>query len=205
MTYFDAPGRAEPIRTAFHIAGIDFEDHRLKFPDFMARRAQGEFPLRAVPVLAVDGVQVVQTAAILRYVAKIADTGLYPADAMRALIVDSALDSINDTLSHALMPSFMEQDAEKRRAMRAAFVEGPMTRVFTYIEGLLNTYGGPFLGGDALSIADLVLALQVLQIRSGGLDDVAPDVLTPYPLINALTDAYQAEPRIQACAKSSAR
>jgi hypothetical protein len=37
------PGRAEPIRVAFHIGGVPFEDERLSFPDFGAAKAAGKF------------------------------------------------------------------------------------------------------------------------------------------------------------------
>jgi glutathione S-transferase len=66
LTYFDAPGRAEPIRVALHLAGIDFEDHRVQFPEFAALKSGGGLPLGSVPVLEVDGCVFAQTAAILR-------------------------------------------------------------------------------------------------------------------------------------------
>ena len=51
LTYFDSPGRAEPIRVALFLAKLPFEDRRLKFPEFMAQREQGAFPLGAVPIV----------------------------------------------------------------------------------------------------------------------------------------------------------
>ena len=53
LTYFDIDGgRAEPIRIAFHAAGIDFEDIRLSFPEFGEMRKNTRF--NAVPVLEID-------------------------------------------------------------------------------------------------------------------------------------------------------
>ncbi|MBT9556975.1 MAG: glutathione S-transferase family protein [Myxococcales bacterium] len=198
LTYFDSPGRAEPIRVALFMGGLAFQDRRLKFPEFAEARAQGDFPLGAVPVLDVDGVKIVQTAAILRYVARIGDQTLYPTDPWSALLVDSALDSFNDTLSQALMPSLFERDASKKLAMRAEFAAGPMARVMTYCEGLVGQSAGPFVSGTTLSIADIVIALQVLQIRSGILDGLTTAMLEPYPLLNALADAYSADARVVA-------
>ena len=55
LTYFDMDGgRAEPIRIAFHAAGIDFEDIRITFPEFVEARASYRF--NCVPVLEIDGV-----------------------------------------------------------------------------------------------------------------------------------------------------
>lgn len=49
LTYFDAPGRAEPVRIALNLAGLEFEDRRLKYPGFAEMKQQGAFPLGSVP------------------------------------------------------------------------------------------------------------------------------------------------------------
>lgn len=196
LTYFDSPGRAEPIRVALHMSGIAFEDVRLKFPQFIEGKARGDFPLGSVPVLEIDGHKVVQTGAILRYIARIGDTTLYPSDPAVALAVDSALDTLNDTLSSAMLPSLFERDPVKKLAMRVELAAGPLARAYRYIEGLIERTGGPFIGGEHLSIADLVLAGQVQQIRSGGLDGLSAATLAPYPRISAMADAYEADPRV---------
>lgn len=38
LYYFDLKGRAEPIRLAFSIGKIEFEDERLSFRDFLDTR-----------------------------------------------------------------------------------------------------------------------------------------------------------------------
>lgn len=202
LTYFDSPGRAESIRVALHMGGLPFEDHRLKFPDFAQAKAAGSFPLGAVPMLEVDGVAIVQTPAILRYVARIGDRSLYPdQDAWAALLVDSALDTVNDTLSHALLPSLFERDPAKKLAMRAELAAGPFTTVLRYLEALLGHAGGPFVAGGTLSVADIVIALQVAQVESGRLDGLDGTMLAPYPRVRALAAAYAGDPRVIAYAR----
>jgi len=198
LTYFDSPGRAEPIRVALHMGGIAFDDHRLAYPDFAAAKAKGEFPLGSVPVFEVDGLRIAQTAAILRYAARIGDNSLYPSDTYAALLVDSALDSFNDTLSNAMLPSFFERDMTKKLSMREALMAGPLKLVLEYVEGLIARSGGPFVAGKVLSIADIVIALQVLGIRGGHVDGITGAYLERWPKIGALTDAYLADPRVQA-------
>lgn len=198
LTYFHGAGRAEPIRIAFFLADVPFEDHRVGFPEFMSLKTSGRLPLGALPILEVDGHVFTQTTAMLRHVARLGDTGLYPSDPYMALVVDSALETLNDTLSHARIPSLREQDIEKKLAMRAELVNGPMKLVFSYLEGLVAAFGGPFLTGGNLSIGDLVLAQQILEIRNGELEGVTEEHLKPYPNLNALADAYLADPRIKA-------
>jgi glutathione S-transferase len=198
LTYFDSPGRAEPVRLALRLGGLPFTDKRLNFQQFGELRSSGALPLGSVPLLEIDGVTYVQTAAMLRYVAKIGDASLYPADPLAALAVDSVIDCINDTWYGALMPSLFERDVERKMSMRAQFVAGAMTKVLTYIDGVLARSGGPFVAGEALSLADLTLVGPLLQIRGGRLDGVGPELLDAWPRIGALVDAYLAHPRIVA-------
>ena len=69
LTYFDFDGgRAEPIRIAFHAAGIKFEDDRISFEEFGEMR-EGT-PFNSVPVLKINGVAMTQSNSLSRYVAK---------------------------------------------------------------------------------------------------------------------------------------
>ena len=90
LTYFDFDGgRAEPLRIAFHAAGVEFEDDRISFPEFGEMR--GNWRFNAVPVLEIDGTVVTQSNAMNRYVGKMG--GLYPTDDLQALYKqDCALD-----------------------------------------------------------------------------------------------------------------
>lgn len=196
LSYFNMPGRAEPVRVAFFLSDVPFEDHRIAYPEFGAMKASGALPLGSVPVLEVDGLVMPQAGAMLRYVAKLGNAGLYPTDPTDAFIVDSTLDCFNDTLSSAMAPTYRENDLEKRIEMRRAVVAGPLTKILAHTEKLIERSGGPFLLGKTMSIADLVIASQVFGMRSGALDGLTGDDLNDFPRINALADAYAADPRI---------
>ena len=198
LTYFNGPGRAEPVRMALFIAGLPFTDHRVDFAGFTAARTDGKLPLGQLPVMDVDGVRFTQTGAMLRYVAKAGKTDLYPDDPRQALIVDSAIDTFNDNMSHALVPSMFERDPDKKLEMRKAFVAGPMSQCCSYVEGLVAQSGGPFLTGANLTIADLVLGCQMRQFYSGRLDGITPETLAPYPYLRSLAEAFNAHPQIKA-------
>ncbi len=199
LTYFPFGGRAEPIRVAFHIAGIEFEDRRIPGPEFAACRARGEFPLGSVPVLDIDGVAFVQSIAQLRYVANLVpDSGLYPIDPYAALLVDSVIDTLNDTLGNGLSPSMKASDPDEKAKLRQVFLQTVVPKCFGYTEELLGRVEGPFLTGDTLTIGDIVIGLTALLYSSGYLDGVSAEVLEPYPRIRALADAYMAHPAIKA-------
>lgn len=195
LTYFDGAGRAEPIRIALFLAGIPFEDKRVSFPEFMALKQSGALPLGSLPVLEHEGRTIAQSVAILRYLGRLAGKGLYPESPEAGLLVDSALDTFNDTLSHALHPSMFERDAEKKLAMRREFIAGPMATCCGYVESLIK---GPLLVGETLTIADLVIGGSVEFYLSGKLDGVGSDALSAYPRLLALAEAYRAHPDVVA-------
>jgi hypothetical protein len=57
LIYFDFGGRGEPIRLAFRIGDVAFEDDRIAPSDWPGRKA--EMPLGAMPVLEVNGTRLV--------------------------------------------------------------------------------------------------------------------------------------------------
>ncbi len=77
LTYFDFDGgRAEALRIAFHIGGIDFEDNRITFEEFGSIRTSLRF--NCVPVLEIDRAQITQSHGLAHYIGKL--SGLYPKD-----------------------------------------------------------------------------------------------------------------------------
>ncbi len=128
LTYFDFDGgRAEPVRIAFHIGGIAFEDNRITFPQFAETRSTLRF--NAVPVLEMDGVQITQSNAIGGYVAKMA--GLYPEDNLQALYCDEVTGALED-IDHYVVQTFGLEGQELQVA-REVLME---KRLSVFLRGL---------------------------------------------------------------------
>lgn len=172
LTYFDFDGgRAEPVRIAFHAAGIDFEDNRLSFQEFGEMRKDTRF--NSLPVLEIDGNQVTQTNALCRYVGKMAS--LYPVDDVQALYCDEVLDALEDLL-HKIVPTFGLQGEELQKA-REKLVDGWLTVHLRGLGELLARGGGEYFAGDSLTMADLKAFVQVRSLRAGTLDHVPADLV----------------------------
>ena len=170
LTYFDIDGgRGEPVRIAFHAAGIDFNDHRISFQDFMQTR--GEMPFTCAPVLEIDGVPVTQSNAMLRYVGKMA--GLYPEDSLQALYCDEAIDAVEDLLHHIVRTLMLEGDALK--TARDELREGWLTTFVKGYEQLLERGGGSYFADNRLTVADLKVFVQIRSLRNSGLEHVPAD------------------------------
>jgi len=171
LTYFDTDGgRGEPIRIAFHAAGIAFEDNRVTFQDFMAMRGDTRFG--ALPELEIDGVRFTQSNAIGRYIGRMAK--LYPQDDFQALCCDEVLGAVEDA-QHAIGTTFGLQ-GDELRAARERLVDGKLT---TYVRGLgeLLERGGDYFADNRLTIADLKVYYLVRWLCSGMLDHVPTDLI----------------------------
>lgn len=172
LTYFDFDGgRGEPVRIAFHAAGIEFEDNRLSFPEFGEARLS--FRFNCVPVLEIDGAAVTQSNALNRFVGKLA--GLYPEDDLQALYCDEVLDALEDLTQRVVQTFGLEGDALKQA--REALVEGWLSVYLRGLGDLLERGGGEFFADNRLTMADLRAFVQVRSLRAGTLDHVPTDIV----------------------------
>lgn len=172
LTYFDVHGgRAEPIRLAFAVGGIAFEDHRFAYPEFAEVRKNT--PFGQVPVLEIDGVQVTQCDAMLRYAGKLA--GLYPNDAYQALLCDEVMYVVEEA-GVKMGPTYrMTGDAQKEA--RLALVNGSMPVYLAWLEKQLLAHGGEYFADGRLSVADLKVFVDVRTLNSGRLDHIPTDLV----------------------------
>lgn len=117
LTYFNFPGRAEPIRQALRLGGIDFIDNRIEGKDWGALK--NSTPWGSMPYLEIDGRTIAQSNNILRFVGR--RTGLYPtaypAEEYAMAQIDELMDACEDAGSK-LVPTFSMPDGPEKLAKR---------------------------------------------------------------------------------------
>ena len=194
LNYFDFHGgRAEPVRLALHLGGVPFEDHRFTFPEFAAFRTTT--PFGQVPTLHVDGVQVTQSDAILRYAGKLA--GLYPTDPLQALLCDEVAYVVEEA-SVRIGPTF-RMSGEEQKAARLALVNGSIPVYLAWLQTQLAAHGGDFFADNRLTVADLKVFVDVRGLNSGRLDHVPTDLVERVaPALNAHMQRVGNTPGVQA-------
>lgn len=194
LTYFDFDGgRAEPIRIAFHAAGIEFEDHRLSFAEFGKMRKSTRF--NSVPVLEIDGAAVTQSNAMCHYVGKMA--GLYPEDDLQALYCDEAMGAMED-LMHYIVRTFGLEGDELKRA-REKLVDGWLSVYLRGLDELLTRGGGDYFADGRMTMADLKVFVQTKSLLAGTLDHVSPDIVQKLaPTLVAHEKRIEKEPQVVA-------
>lgn len=194
LTYFDFDGgRGEPVRIAFHHGGIEFEDDRISFEEFMKTRESARF--NSVPTMEIDGKTLTQTNAMLRYVGK--KVGLYPEDEMQAFFCDEPMEAVEDML-HRIVATFGLEGEELRKA-REELAAGWLKTFIKGLDELLARGGGEYFADNRLTVADLKVFVQMRSLANGTLDHVPTDFVEQIaPALAAHRDRVAADPIITA-------
>jgi glutathione S-transferase len=186
LVYFDAPvSRGEECRLALHLAGVEFEDVRIKGADWPAMKAQT--PYGGLPVLEMPGKPpLAQSNAILALIGR--QHGLHPADAFEAARHEAMMNNVED-LRWILAPSLRISDPEAKKVAREALVATVLPDWATHAEK--SIIGEPFFGGAQLNVVDLKLYVLVHWLSSGTLDHVPATIYAGFPKLMGVHDAVR--------------
>jgi glutathione S-transferase len=191
LTYFDAPvSRGEECRLALYVAGVPFEDERLKGPQWQERKAST--PFGALPVLTIEGKgQLAQSNAILRFVGS--QFGLHPTDPFEAARHEAILGAVED-LRGRLSPLNRIKDPEEKKKAREELAAGYLQEWGACIERQIGD--GPFFAGSRLSVADLKVFVTAGTLIRGMVDYIPTDVFKAFPKLVRLVDAVKHHPKV---------
>lgn len=200
LIYFDFAGsRGEECRIALHLAGIDFDDVRVKDEQWRAMKA--EMPFGALPVLELPGKPpLAHSNAILVLIGR--QHGLHPADAFEAARHEALMCAVEE-LRHTITPTLRISDPEQKRRAREALAANELKTWGGQVERQLGD--GPFVGGATLQVADIKLYMVVRWLTSGTLDQVPTSVLDHCPRLLHLYRAVGEHPGVKAWLAKSGR
>ncbi|CAP26701.1 Protein CBG06384 [Caenorhabditis briggsae] len=169
LTYFDARGFAEPARMLFHLAGVSFEDVRVSREDGSWEKVQDSTPFGKLPVLSVDGFDIPQSAAIIRYLAnKFGYAGKSPEEkAWADAIVDQFKDFVG-AFSELILAQRSGKSAEEIARISTEITTPAKEAWFKILNGILDKSKSGFLVGDGLTFADLVAVENVTTLEKNG-------------------------------------
>lgn len=186
LIYFDAAvSRGEECRLALHLAGVDFEDVRLKRPEWLEMKPK--MPFHSVPVLEMPGrPPLAQSNAILVYVGR--GHGLHPKDDFEAARHEAMMGHLEDLRAHVTPTLRISDEAEKRRAREQL----ASSYLPTWAECSEKQIGdGPFFGGAAVNVVDLKVFSVVRWFLGGALDHIPVTVFAPFPKLTKIHDSVR--------------
>jgi len=148
LIYFDYTGYAEPIRLALTHAGVPFEDVRNKYE--FGWQAKIQSPFGKLPVLEVDGKQLPESLAILRFVGE--KHALQASDPWDRALGDALATSINDfsPVYDTLDFTTMKWDIQKIEKLMKELVSPR----FKYFDEHLSKSKSGYFAGDKLTWVD---------------------------------------------------
>ncbi|KAM6272099.1 uncharacterized protein M6G45_003277 [Spheniscus humboldti] len=189
LYYFDGRGKMESIRWLLAAAGVEFEEEFLETREQYEKLLQGGSLLfQQVPMVEIDGMKMVQTRAILSYIA--AKYNLYGKDLKERALIDMYVGGTDDLMGFILMFPFLS--AEDKEKQRAVIVQKATSRYFPAYEKVLKDHGQDFLVGNNFSWADVHLLEAILMV-----EEKKSDVLSGFPQLQAFKARISSIPTIK--------
>lgn len=185
LTYFDAPvSRGEECRLALHLAGVDFDDNRVKAADWP--QLKNQTPFGGMPILELPGKPpLAQANAILAFIGR--SYGLHPTDLFEAARHEAVMAHVEDLRAN-FAPTLRMQDPEKKTAREALATNYLPAWAARTEKQIVNA---PFFGGDAINVVDLKLHMAVRWFNSGKVDYIPATIFDDFPKLNRIHDAVR--------------
>ncbi|XP_038251164.1 glutathione S-transferase-like [Dermochelys coriacea] len=177
LYYFNGRGRMETIRWLLAAAGVEFEEQFCETREDLLKLGQDGYLLfQQVPMVEIDGMKMVQTRAILNYIA--GKHNLYGKDLKERALIDMYVEATMD-LNEIIMHHPIQPPEAKAKHL-ASIIEKATTRYFPVYEKALKDHGQDFLVGNQFSRADVQLLETILMT-----EESKPDILSKFPVLQA--------------------
>lgn len=187
LTYFDIKGRAEPIRLAFAIGGVEFEDERIGSPEFKELKTSGKLTFGSLPVMEIDGEMFGESGAMLRYAGNVG--GLTPKCPVKNCLVDMVIDA-GESFFHEVVKDSSPEG-------RAKCADTVFPRYFGPVDSIIAKSDGPFLLGNDISVADIKIAVIVQLLKDGFFDHIPTDCIDKYTNFIGIHKAVMEHERVK--------
>ncbi|KAM3932187.1 glutathione S-transferase 3-like isoform 1-T2 [Leptodactylus fuscus] len=190
LCYFNGRGRMESIRWLLAAAGVEFEEvileTREQFEDLIR---DGALLFEQVPLVEIDGMKLVQTQAILQYIA--AKYNLYGKDLKERALIDMYVGGSTDLMLPFMYYPFIEP--EKKEEHLNNVLDKAKNRYFPVFEKILRDHGKNYLVGNRFSWADVHLLEVILMV-----EEKCAGALTNFPLLRGFKTRISEIPTIKA-------
>lgn len=183
LHYFKGRVRAETTRWMLAVNRIEFVNVSLATPDELkALRATGKLPFDQLPLLEIDGRNLSQSTAMIRYLGRRGD--LYGKTEQEAVWCDMVAGTATDFAETAMQAAFQPTSNMAIDNLRRSF--GKFGGRF---EACLEAHDGSYVTGHRLTFADVVLAEALTSYL-----EWIPDLLGHSPRLAALQELVIQQP-----------
>ncbi|KAG3289642.1 glutathione S-transferase A1 [Ictidomys tridecemlineatus] len=178
LHYFNGRGRMESIRWLLAAAGVEFEEKLIESPEDLDKlKNDGSLMFQQVPMVEIDGMKLVQSRAILNYIAT--KHNLYGKDMKERVLIDMYTEGMADLNEMIMLLPLCP--ADQKDAKIALIKDRTKNRYLPVFEKVLKSHGQDYLVGNKLSRADIHLTELLYYV-----EEVDSSLLANFPLLKAL-------------------
>ncbi|XP_036049685.1 glutathione S-transferase A2-like [Onychomys torridus] len=189
LHHFNGRGRMECIRWLLAAAGVEFEEKFIECPEDLEKlRKDGKLMFEQVPMVEIDGMMLVQTRAILNYIATKYD--LYGKDVKERALIDMYTEGIID-LSE-MIGQLVLCPPDQKEAKISLIKDRTKNRYLHAFEKVLKGHGQDYLVGNRLTRVDIHLLELLLYV-----EELDSSLLAPFPQLKALKSRLSSLPNVK--------
>ncbi|XP_076830794.1 glutathione S-transferase A4-like [Brachyhypopomus gauderio] len=186
LYYFNGRGKMESVRWLLAVAGVQFEEVYLTTSEQFDKLVNdGALLFHQVPLVEMDGMKLVQTKAILNYIA--GKYNLYGNDLKERVMIDMYAEGARDIMDMIMVLPFTPPE-KKQGQLDNIQLKVKERSLPAYEKALTESQ---FLVGNQLSCADVHLFEANLM-----LEELFPTILSTFPHIQAFQKRMKAIPAI---------
>ncbi|XP_040205753.1 glutathione S-transferase A5 [Rana temporaria] len=187
LYYFDGRGKMESIRWALAAVGVEFEEKLYDTKEEYEKLLKsGDLLFQQVPMVKMDGLKLVQSKAILNYIA--GKYNIYGKDIKERLFIDMYTEGIVDLMDLIIKLFFMAEAEQQKQ--RDLVKHKALNRYFPVYEKALANQ--EYLVGKKFSIADVQLLEVILAV-----EELHPTILQNFPNLQAFKGRISSVPTIK--------
>ena len=173
LTYFDGRGKMESIRWLLAAADVEFEEVFLKTREqYEKLLSDGDLMFQQVPLVEIDGMKLIQTKAILKYIAE--KYNLHGKDLKDKVMINMYSEGLMDLMEMMMILPFTSDKKPKLDNIETKAKQ----RYMPVFEKALS--GPVYLVGGKLSCADVQLLECTLM-----LEELFPGILSDFPNVKS--------------------
>ncbi|XP_038177583.1 glutathione S-transferase A2-like isoform X1 [Arvicola amphibius] len=189
LYYYIGRGRMECIRWLLAAAGVEFEEKLMETSEDLEKLIKdGSLMFQQLPMVEIDGMRLVQSRAILNYIATKYD--LYGKDAKERALIDMYTEGILDLTE--MMLQVVTCFPDQREAKISLAKEKAKSRYLPAYEQVLKSHGQDYLVGNRLTRVDIHLLEVLLYV-----EELDSSLLDPFPLLKALKSRISSLPNVK--------
>ncbi|XP_066534711.1 glutathione S-transferase, alpha tandem duplicate 1 [Hoplias malabaricus] len=186
LYYFNGRGKMESIRWLLAVAGVEWEEVHLTTREQYEKLVNdGALMFHQVPLVEIDGMKLIQTKAILNYIAGKYD--LHGKDLKERLLIDMYAEGARDIMDMIMILPFTPSE-KKQKQLDNLQTRAKVRSLPAFEKALTDS---EFLVGNKLSCADVSLFEASLM-----LEELFPTILSTFPCIQAFQRRMKAIPAI---------